>query len=51
MYVKIGLVKSTYIKDASRRGFDSHQNGSNTGSNYGIGTKYDFATNLSIRTK
>lgn len=51
VFGKFGLVKSRLTTDASGIGFNSHQKESNTGSNFGIGAKYDFATNFSIRTE
>ncbi len=51
VFGKFGLVKTRLTNDASGVGFNSHQKESNTGSAFGIGAKYDFATNLSVRTE
>ena len=51
VFGKFGLVKSRFTNDASGVGFNSHHKESNTGSNFGIGAKYDFARNFSVRTE
>lgn len=51
LFGKVGMVKSRLTNDVSGIGFNSHRKESNIGSNFGVGAKFDFAKNYSIRTE
>lgn len=51
LFGKLGLVRSRFSTDASGLGFSSHQKDHSTGANFGVGAKYDFAKNLSVRAE
>lgn len=51
LFGRVGMVKSRLTNDVSGIGFNSHRKESNIGSNFGVGAKFDFAKNYSIRTE
>ena len=51
LFGKLGLVRSKLSTGVSGPGFASHQKESSTGANFGVGVKYDFAKNISLRAE
>ena len=51
LFGKLGLVRSRLSTNVSGLGFASHQKESSTGANFGVGVKYDFAKNFSVRAE
>ncbi|MFZ1545482.1 MAG: outer membrane beta-barrel protein [Candidatus Nitrotoga sp.] len=51
LFGKLGVVRSRLSTDVSGLGFSSHQNERSTGANFGVGVKYDFAKNFSVRAE
>jgi OmpA-OmpF porin, OOP family len=51
LFGKLGVVRSRLSTEISGIGFSSHQKERSTGANFGVGVKYDFAKNFSVRAE
>lgn len=51
LFAKVGVVRNKLSTNISGPGFTSHQKENSTGANFGVGAKYDFAKNFSVRAE
>ena len=51
LFGKLGVVRTRLSTEISGLGFSAHQKERSTGANFGVGVKYDFAKNFSVRAE